>query len=840
MTTLDEFGTWVHQSCKSLPAHGALAFRSIWDKTLLAINGVAIPHDLIDEESSALVWSALQRDQRLLVVLPDFAKHRRAILLATGLIYSLLDLRNDGHAAATCRHRVVYFGTHLGIREQLASVRLRHSQMKLSDAFPQYNLGRLGTSVGGDGGEAQSAGESSHTPEVITVYAPADPQVVLERERPDWVAVDLGDESRIPWLASVLAHTRERQIPVVAWGLNPLSDAISDFKRAGCLVYIWPLSGHPLPNKDGVPQRIESSIQPLLLEGQGVEPISADLRKAVQELASIRTTENTLARAAVLAHWRFVRAVEALCVPLDFHEAEAPRLFGLRSFHYLQQSCKSFEDYCASNYQAVSKLELAESRIVAALEAMRQAPPPLWRALTSLVLDEPLDGETRYLTFSSRSRKQLFLLALLAYYNITEWDLAEIGTVPITLSELGNLDPCTATSKPGTHKPGARAGSVLLIGVPSPLVTGKLLPCLSYHHVEVLMYAHQAATLTRRALEWASRCNPDPEFLSPPLLALSCTAQLSPPPEAQRVKLRPPAAFDTGSGQKAGSKPYDRSLLHGFDPEDELSTLFSDSDSEDDTPVISDEPEKGGSLPKDIDDWRKDAVHLVFEAGWHGLFAPDEKLHVVIQSPEGLATEQRYISSLRIHDRVLLIYGERRQSFYDLLISRVHNHPTFALHVALVRRWQEEIAHAFYEYRRRSFGSVTSLHRALQDEGSTITYPAVRMWLNGETLCPDDPDDVERLGTILHVPFVMSNYRRIHAAAKRLGDCHRVLSRRLNSWLRTQAIDGHSASGQDVIDPELGITFDDFKNSLMVLRITDKRTVAEPIHKSKLGRLERN
>jgi hypothetical protein len=839
--TSDDLRRWIQDAFRSLPAQSAHAFRSIWDQRLLTVSGVATVCDSVDEQSSALVWSALQQDRRLLVVLPDFAEHRRATLLATGLVYSWLHPKS-GRPSAVRRQRVIYFGTHIGIREQLASIRLKSWQMTFSDAFPQYNLGRLGTGVGGDGRGAQPSGESSHTPEVITVYAPADPKLVLDRERPDWVAVDLGDQARVPWLASVLAHTRERQIPVVAWGLNPLSDAVGSFQRGGGLVHIWPLSGGLLSAQNGAScgVAVGTSIQPLVLEGQGVDSISGDLRKAVQELASTRTRENSLARAAVLAHWRFLRSVEALCVPVDFHEAEAQKLYGLRSFRHLQQSCKSFQGHCSVDYQTVARLETAESRTAAAVEMMRQTPPPLWRALTSLIIDEPKGGETRYLSFSSRSRKQLFLLALLAYYNITETDLAEIGTVPVTFAELRSPERLSA-SDPDSQRSWSRAGAVLLIGVPSPLVTGNLLPCFFHHSVDVLTYAHQESSLARRAVEWASRCNPDPEYLSSSVLALSGVAPLKPMPSpTRRIALRPRAAFDTASGHKAAAKPYDHSLLHGFDAEDELSKLFSDSDGDNDASVIPADPDAMADLSDETEDWRKDAVYLAFEQGWHGVFAPNERLHVIIRSPEGLATEQRYISSLRVHDRVLLIYGERRQSFYDLLISRVHRHPTFALHAALVKRWQEEITHAFYEYRRRMSGSLTSLHRALLEEGSTISYPAVRLWLVGETLCPDDPDDVRRMGTVLHIPFVVSNYRRIHAAAKRLGDCHRALSRRLNSWLRAQAVNSETSSEQDIIDAELGITFDDFKSSLMLLRITDKRTVAEPVFKSRLGRLERN
>jgi hypothetical protein len=846
VTILSEFGTWIAQACKDLPSQNAHAFRSIWDRTLLTVNGGKTACDLIDQQSSALVWSALEREQHLLVVLPDFAEHRRAVLLATGLLYSWLHPRSASH-----RQRVVYFGTHIGIREQLASVRLRSWQTNFSEVFPQHNLGRVGNSVSGSRA-AQAASGSSHTPEVTTVYAPADPQAVLDREKPDWVAIDIGDQARVPWLAQVLALARDRQIPVIGWGLNPLSDAVGVFKRTG-LVHIWPLAGQVLHAPLGSPgngngasrhQVAETTIQPLVLTGPAVDAVSADLRRAVQELAATRTNENSLPRAAVLAHWRFLRSVEALAVPVDFHEAEAQKLYGLRSFHYMRQSCKSFQGHCASgHHKIVAKLEAAEARSAAAVEAMRQTSPPLWRALGTLILDEPKNNETRYLTFSSRSRKQLFLLALLAYYNITESDLAEIGTVPVTLSELRDIELFLSNpDAPAENTAGAYQGTVLLTGVPSPHVAGNLLPCFSHRSVDVFVYEYQERSLSRRIAEWASRCNPDPEYLTTSLLAVCRKERLdAQPPAAHRVGQRQSIEFDAGSGRKTGFKPHDRSLFHGFDAADELSKLFSEaSGDEEASTIVPPSVETASDGHADVDEWCSDAVHLSFEQGWYGVFAPDERLYVVISSPEGPAIEQRYISAIRVHDRVLLIYGERRQSFYDLLISRVHKHPSFALHVALVKRWQDEIAQAYYTYGRCVSSPLTSLHRALQEEGSTISYPAVRLWLLGEILCPDDPEDLLRLGSVLQVPFVVSNYKRIHAAAKRLGGFHRALSRRLNSWLRSQALSGESSGDQDIIDADLAITFDDFRSSLMLLRVTDKHPVSGPVFKSRLGRLERS
>jgi hypothetical protein len=43
-----------------------------------------------------------------------------------------------------------------------------------------------------------------------------------------------------------------------------------------------------------------------------------------------------------------------------------------------------------------------------------------------------------------------------------------------------------------------------------------------------------------------------------------------------------------------------------------------------------------------------------------------------------------------------------------------------------------------------------------------------------------------------------------------------------------------------MIDEVLGITFDDFRDSLLLLRVLERKTLHEPMLRSRLGRLERN
>jgi hypothetical protein len=306
------------------------------------------------------------------------------------------------------------------------------------------------------------------------------------------------------------------------------------------------------------------------------------------------------------------------------------------------------------------------------------------------------------------------------------------------------------------------------------------------------------------------------------------------------VLLQPSSQLEIDSAKKSTLTSNIPPLLKGFDPADELAKLFAEDEPEQETMVL---PGEDGAISQDpvTHVWCDRAVHLRFEQGWSATYAPEDKLNVVVQLPEGPSTEERHVRAVRVGDRILLISGERRQSLYDLLISRVHNHPGFALHVALVRRWQTDVAQAYHQYSKAQSNPLNRLLQELQSEGSAIqTAQAIRNWLTGDVLCPDDPEDLLRLGRILRIGFVTQQYRRIHEAKKRLSTCHRILSRRLNSWLVAQL--GHTDYGDlhKVIDEELGITFDDFRHSLLLLRVVEKSEMSSPTLRSQLGRLNRS
>jgi hypothetical protein len=286
------------------------------------------------------------------------------------------------------------------------------------------------------------------------------------------------------------------------------------------------------------------------------------------------------------------------------------------------------------------------------------------------------------------------------------------------------------------------------------------------------------------------------------------------------------------------------SLLPLEDPVSEVSRLLQvDEDIDDDDSTVSLDTDESAEPtdPEDPSPWCHSAIEVEFDQGWQARFAPDETINVIVTSPSGQHTDERYIRSLQLGDRVVVIHGQRRQSLYHLIILRVHHHPAIELHLALIRRWQEDFAVAYSRWRQHGVRNLEKLLRQMQQLGSPLVSSlTLRQWLRGDTLCPQDEQDLHRLAEVLDLGFVQQYQRRIYQAANRLRGLHRGLAHRLSRWLEQQAAGLTTGSDDDVIDAELGLTFGDFRNSLMILHVTAVRTVTGLFTRSDLGKLERS
>lgn len=853
--------TWLEEAFVGLPGCDDDIFKGLWLKRRLRFGDQA--PDQIDEYSARLVCAALRHCTRLFIILPDSQTSRPSLLFATALIRSWYDsLIQQSDENGFHRQKILYFGSVVGVRGQLSQVRIEGNawELNLSEVFQQQDIGRKQQRVGKSKKTKKVSEPRPITlPEVITIYSPVDPVAVVEQHSPQWIAIDCSDAEGLRWLKPLLQYSLEKRIPILAWGQNPLSECVSEFAECG-QVFTW--SSQPTlmmaPSSQSecklqfylYPDRT-TQIQPIVLEGASANKLAISLREANHLLAStFEVASGRFAKDAIRVHWKYLRALESLSVPLEFYEAEAPHFWRLKSLRQLSDECKHFREACnQSVVNLAARLEKVHASLETATEHIRNSGSPLWQILCDLVVNEPPAGEARLVIFTSRARKQLFLLALLAKHNRTEEDLHAVRTWVFSLDELKKLR-CQygASANPEeptivlTIDPTLRCHPIF-VGLPSPLLTPKLLPVFLQEEVDFLLYGHQVPALVRQSKDWVRRLNSN---LSDMVALLSQLSGLEMPEDIP--SLPPIINLAELSGLDAGNITRPRSLGTQplWQPNDPVSEIARLLESEQTLP--EDEFNAEGEFQADCEadmvseqeSWCEGAIEVNFEAGWRVCFAPDDQINVIVTGKAGQQVDKRYVRSLRVGERVVVIPEQRRQSLYDLIVSRVHGHPTIELHLALIRRWQQDLELAYRQWRLHGVRNIDELLWQMQQRGSRLTHPmTLRGWLSGNILCPENVEDLHRVADILDMDFVRTHFRRIHKAAKRLRGLHRVLARRLNRWLEEQASGSATSHDDDVIDAGLGITFSDFRNSLLILRVQNVTPITGLFLRSSLGRFER-
>ena len=798
--------------------------------------------DSVDTHSAALIGAALATHTSLCVVLPDTKPRRPAFLFAYSLLGSWARLKSAG---VTQQRPVLYCGVRPGIRDQLTHVAISGLGVTLDGIFDQVHLSRGATAsdrwVIGDQG----------LPGVFTAFSPGNARSLIDKLKPSFVAIDLAEASKADWLAELLSATKQHGISVVAWSTNPLSDALTKFAQSGYLVK-WPMCrsygglsqfGQNETAESLFQPFITTAIQPVVMAGASIREHDINVRAAIDCLRTLGGgARGSLIQSAIKLHWRLLRTVESLAVPFAFHEAEATHIWGVRPIATLRQTCAHFQS-SVRNFDVTAARELEKACLILdeVITVLKQMDPPLWSALTRLIHSEPPDGHARLVVFPSQSRKELFLLALLAKLNITPTDLEPFRTWITTLAELQFFADHREQLKRETSLlsiPDCLELVPLFVGVPTIGQTSRLLPFFFSEDAELLIHGYQQGLMAPCVNRWE-------DGLSPNVAAISDAIDF--------FAARPKICNDTISLQRrltlvnptrlaidlkdADDTLFDKKeeLWASQDLKNEIGYLFEEDE---ESGLSQDVSGDGESSPADESLSVDEALRITFSGGWGGVFAREQKINFV--SPDTRKVEERFVRALRQGDTVLIIPSQPRQSLYALIISRVHQHPSIELHLALLRRWREDLQAGYQRWARSRSDPLGQLLQELQNAGSSVTSTlALRFWLTGATLCPGDPDDLLRAAEILNLTFVRSRYRQIGHAASRIRGLHRGLSNRLNRWLNDQArgiADSHDA---EVIDSTLGLTFGDLRSSLIVAEVVSIREVTGPFLRDTLGFIER-
>ena len=405
----------------SIPTRSEATFTQLWDDERLEYQNGSKGGDGVDRANARLASSTLERVLQLLIVLPDGLHRRPPLLFGGALISQWWDRRARGLPAGN----VLYVGTTVGIREHTSRVRV--GWLQLSDVFPQSKA-----SAGASPRRVRSVASSdgSALPEVVCAYSPSDPSALLEAYRPNWIAIDCGSQRDIRWLPQLLGQARAWRIPVIAWSQNPLSEVTRYFEDASHgQVIRWPFD---FPEDSG------PTIEPIVVEVTD-ERLMQPLRDAYRSLAkaSAANTSGRLVADALRISWRIQRQLEQMTVPFDLFESETGHYWGMQSTRRLVAGAQRFISEIETYHESVAvNLSEALSLHEQVMDGFSASHPPLWDALSRLCLEDGTTDGQRRVVFSSRARKQMFALALLSRYNISEDDLSELGISLTSLTEM--------------------------------------------------------------------------------------------------------------------------------------------------------------------------------------------------------------------------------------------------------------------------------------------------------------------------------------------------------------------------------------------------------------------
>ena len=100
--------------------------------------------------------------------------------------------------------------------------------------------------------------------------------------------------------------------------------------------------------------------------------------------------------------------------------------------------------------------------------------------------------------------------------------------------------------------------------------------------------------------------------------------------------------------------------------------------------------------------------------------------------------------------------------------------PELAVPAAWVDYWRDVLHRAYLR-----FTTYERLHDELERHGCDKQTQTVRLWVVGQTIGPEDPQDVSRVGQCLEDDALIANYQAIADAIKNLRAAHVRLGHRL-------------------------------------------------------------
>lgn len=826
------------ESFNALPRSGDDFYCSLWDDKRIRFydDESDCSFDGLDELNARLSCSAINSRKQLMVVLPDLQCSRVCSPLATAVIMNSVDTLETRSTPGY----ILYFGTSVGIRRQLGFVWVGDEQ--LSTIFTQAY---------GRGASDVAKGQSSALPQVICIYSPLDPIGILKRYNPRWVAIDCGVKGSSPWLSDIARYLCEKRIPAIAWSANPLADVVPHFRDQGWLVFQWPLIScerdRKLASEDpllfaATGSQKTTAIRPLVIDvTSSNKDLFSHLRDAFRALSFASShISGRLERDAVMVGWRLLRTLETMLIPVTLFEIEATQHWGVSPVFPLKNAFDRFvESIMSYPGQIAETLSTASAALEWVVDYLASNDPPRWNALLNICIAEADANKRRAVVFPSNAHKTMFIYAILGQLNVTESDLSSLGVSLWSFKEIETLLSHTVPDSTGASSQDQLArlehSQMIFATVPNRTLAQRMMPFLHFDELLIISYDYQVPTLQRACQYWhdftSCQLSNNVSLLNE---LSSCKCSVDMPPPSLRVAFRDPVLV-SGKSFTYGSEREDGALWEPLIPEDEVASLFDIADeavTEIGLSDTEDGPADGSSGELFVDC----AIRLTMEDGWTGLFAADQRVNIVSRAGRGPSVRRQYVRSVRAGDTILYIQDSKRQSLLELVISRVHSHPSMQVHLSLINQWHLEVQNGFAVWCTAG-RSLEELYAQLADLGSEIASSlTIRGWVTGNTIRPRHAEDLRRLAQVLSLEFTLKHYKRIHQAGDRIHGIHISLGQRLNKWIEQKS----GSENNDIIDEATGLTFGDVRDSLILLDVKDVATEKGLFMRHTLGKIFKN
>lgn len=805
-------------------------FREVWGKKRLWFEGGAVQIDEVDLHSAQLACSAQSQQTPIMIVLPDELPHRIPVLFATLLLRQAFNNINSNGDP----QNVVYFGLMASIRDHLSKTYC--GEFCLKEIFNQTDLKKT------FGSNLPRHDFQNSLPYVIFSNMPTDPGNILDTYLPTWCFIDLGYGERLNWFPQCLATLEEKRVPVVACIQNPLSDTIQQCEQVGWQIFRWPYLMHNKTHNEGV------SVQPLVLQGETVESHSEQYQLVYKNLYALsKKAKGKFASDSLQVVRQYASNLEQLIAPHKFYEVESRRFWGIYSLSNSQQTAQHFvQSLQKDNSPLAEPLHTAcetLNQIHQELQSMEE--PPLWQTLCNFCVPESKEDNVRLLVFPSEARKALFTLALLAYYDFSTDDLASINVWLVSLRRFNQWQRKRENYQlqreiyDNSMPPVEKLWHPLLIGVPRQ--DARYAALLRSDKLDFLLYQHQTRGFQYNINQWNQAIHDKHPANLQTLSVLNPKGRQFPVKNkrdqvSKRVIIATPHQWRVEESKKIVLSET-KELFRVPERVDEIAWLIqTDSGVSLDEEILLDQASGETRITTHNMISTDQIIHVIFQEGFHVRFPLNATVQLVLETNTTRQLDERSVRSLQANDVVLFIHGQNRQNLYELIVSRVHAHPSIALSVSLIQRWHEEIVENF----EKSSLTLEQILNQMRQRGSQLQTPqTIRFWIDGLVLCPNDSSDLQRIAGILKMSFAQQYCSEIARAATRLRGIHIGLSRRLNQWLQHGAVETSRDQIDEFIDPELGITFNDFQDALRLLTVKETKQEEGIFLISDLGQLSK-